>query len=86
MDGLENVTVPELEAALTEAHAQMKVLKARKRAIARVLEAKAVDVAAQERVSRMSDPEKAALRAALAQDVGGAGGIASGEAVGEPGR
>ena len=80
MANLSRLSIAELEAMLTDLHAQRKALAERKRGVARALDAKLVEQAARERLDAMSDVEKQALRQALRAD-----GIQSGEAVGVPG-
>lgn len=77
---LSNLSIAELEAMLTDLHTERKALAARKREVARVLDAKLIEQAAHEKLAAMSDTERAALRQALDAE-----GIASDEAFGTPG-
>lgn len=74
-------TTAELLQMQTALHGQMKALKTHKRAVDAELQRRAIAEAAARKVAAMSPAE----RAAAAQLIGQAGGIASGETVGEPG-
>lgn len=80
MANLDKLSIAELEAMLTDLHTERKALVARKRDVARVLDAKLVEQAAHDKLAAMSDTERAALRQALNVE-----GIASSAAVGTPG-
>ena len=73
-------TVEELEAQLTQYHAQLKALKAKKREVSAQLDAALVSKAAHDKLAAMSDAERMALAQTLS-----AMGVAPASAVGTPG-
>ncbi len=74
-------SVAELEQQLTAAHQEMKTAKAKKRDIAKRLDAAYAAAAAQLKVDAMSPTERQAIAQLL-----GPNGIGSGAKVGTPGR
>jgi hypothetical protein len=78
---IDEATVEQLEALLTDLDGERRVLKAQKRAVVAVLERKRAEAAAVDKVAVMSPAE----RAAVAQVIAKAGAVPSAEAVGTPG-
>ncbi len=74
-------SVAELEQQLTAAHEQMKAAKAKKREVAKRLDAAYAAAAAQRKVDAMSPTERQAVAQLLGPD-----GIGSVAKVGTPGR